>query len=82
MIHIYDGNKFKVKKYKTSDHLIKALNIDIFQAKDVFDKYNEKGVNLYCSLIPKMDSDEETELFWDFTSKNIENTYWTIVEQF
>ena len=81
MIYIYNGSKFKVKKYKTSEQLIKALNIDYINGQIGFDKLNESGVDLYCSLIPKMSSDYGDEMIWDTDSKKLEETYWLIAEE-
>ena len=85
MIHIFDGNKFKVKKYKTSDQLIKALSIDEVDNKKDFNKFIEKGIDVYCSIVPKMDTsheDERTELMWDIYPNILEDRYWTILEEF
>ena len=64
MIYIYSGGKFKVKKYKTSDELIKGLTIEnkdkqkcedgqnwngfTIEKREQFDKRIERGLDVYC----------------------------------
>jgi hypothetical protein len=66
MIYIFNGEKFKVKKYKTSDELIKGLTIEYQDQKNCqdneiwsgfsidnrkeFDKRINKGLDVYCCV--------------------------------
>ena len=81
MIHIYNGSNFKVKKYKTSDHLIKALDVDYFNKQKEFDKILERGDDVYCCLTPKMDEDDDNDLIWDVDPNKLEKLYWLIAEE-
>ena len=72
MIYIYKNGKFKGGKYKTSDHIIKALEIDDFDSKKAFDRLNEKGTDLYCLQPPKLDSEDLEKMMWSTNKEELE----------
>lgn len=81
MIYIYKNGKFKGAKYKTSEHIIKALEIDDFDSKKAFDKLNEKGTDLYCMHVPKMDSDDPERIMWSTDKEELESLFWLMCEE-
>ena len=57
------------------------MGIDYFNKQKEFDKLVERGDNVYCCILPKMEEKDDNDMVWDTNPQKIKDLYWLVADE-
>lgn len=82
MIYVYSGSKFKLTKYRDSEHLRKVFNLNYLDDAKGLDKRVGRGYPVYCWVSPYHSVINQREhMYWSITPEEAENDFHDSAEE-